>query len=385
MLVALFACTYALQPSAVQARADTVNISSLIEMLVALNIIPEDKADLAREYAAGQEEDEDGEDTSSDTETGNLCAYGQFKNALQLGSQGDEVTQLQEFLASDLSIYPEGQITGYFGPLTEKAVKRYQEKYGIDQVGIVGPQTRSMMQEQYHNCIALRKQEQEQKREQLNKSDDEEETDDNEDADEDTNEDSIEITLQVEDEDEATITWESSEPSKKGFRVVWSMDENPTYPTRDGDKSLLSYSKDGGGRTLYAFDGPGTYYVRVCENLGSSKCGAYSNEVEIELESEYTSYVDAIDLEVGNSNNEVEWETDGTAKKGFKVVWSMDENPTYPTRDSDELLSYDSSSRDDAILDAFDGAGTYYVRVCEYIGGTECGTYSNEVEIELED
>src|SRR3989344_6668378 len=57
------------------------------------------------------------------------------------GSSGDDVRKLQEFLAKDKNIYPDGLVTGYFGPLTEAAVKRWQEKHNIESVGIVGPKT----------------------------------------------------------------------------------------------------------------------------------------------------------------------------------------------------------------------------------------------------
>lgn len=62
---------------------------------------------------------------------------------LKQGSRGEEVEDLQEFLASDPEIYPEGLVTGYFGHLTEEAVKRFQEKHGIETVGEVGPKTRA--------------------------------------------------------------------------------------------------------------------------------------------------------------------------------------------------------------------------------------------------
>ena len=58
---------------------------------------------------------------------------------LSLGSTGEEVTLLQTLLAKDTSIYPDGLITGYFGGLTRQAVRRFQAKYGISQVGRVGP------------------------------------------------------------------------------------------------------------------------------------------------------------------------------------------------------------------------------------------------------
>lgn len=51
------------------------------------------------------------------------------------------VTNLQMFLATDPSIYPEGLVTGYYGALTKAAVIRFQEKYGLDPVGRVGPLT----------------------------------------------------------------------------------------------------------------------------------------------------------------------------------------------------------------------------------------------------
>lgn len=61
---------------------------------------------------------------------------------LFLGTQGDDVKSLQEWLAQYKDIYPEGIVSGYYGPLTEKAVKRFQQRHGIEQVGTVGPQTR---------------------------------------------------------------------------------------------------------------------------------------------------------------------------------------------------------------------------------------------------
>ena len=60
---------------------------------------------------------------------------------LQEGMRGEDVKALQQMLATDPEIYPEGLITGYFGPMTKRAVQRFQKKAGIDQAGRVGPQT----------------------------------------------------------------------------------------------------------------------------------------------------------------------------------------------------------------------------------------------------
>ncbi len=53
----------------------------------------------------------------------------QFKSDLVFGLESDEVKELQKCLAKDKEIYPEGEITGYFGQKTKEAVIRFQEKY----------------------------------------------------------------------------------------------------------------------------------------------------------------------------------------------------------------------------------------------------------------
>ncbi len=69
----------------------------------------------------------------------------EFKTTLREGMSGDEVRELQEFLASDPELYPEGIISGHFGALTAKAVKRFQKKHNLEQVGEVGPLTRARL------------------------------------------------------------------------------------------------------------------------------------------------------------------------------------------------------------------------------------------------
>jgi len=79
-----------------------------------------------------------------------------FPKNLPYGSVSPDVTRLQTLLATDKSIYPEGMVTGNFGPLTKKAVEKFQEKYGIvgpGEVGygVVGPMTREKLEEVFNN------------------------------------------------------------------------------------------------------------------------------------------------------------------------------------------------------------------------------------------
>lgn len=60
---------------------------------------------------------------------------------LDLTMTGSDVSALQIFLAKDPTLYPQGLVTGYFGPLTSGAVARFQTRNGLDAVGRVGPLT----------------------------------------------------------------------------------------------------------------------------------------------------------------------------------------------------------------------------------------------------
>ncbi len=76
--------------------------------------------------------------------------YNQFTISMEIGSKGEQITALQKFLAMDSSIYPEAIVSGYFGSLTELAVKRFQKKHGIASpgdtgYGYVGPKTRAKL------------------------------------------------------------------------------------------------------------------------------------------------------------------------------------------------------------------------------------------------
>ncbi len=61
----------------------------------------------------------------------------------EIGSVGDEVTQLQTQLTANGVYF--GPITGYFGPLTQAALKTFQAKYGISPTGVIDSPTMNQL------------------------------------------------------------------------------------------------------------------------------------------------------------------------------------------------------------------------------------------------
>lgn len=170
-----------------------------------------------------------------------------------------------------------------------------------------------------------------------------------------------------------------------GFKIVYSTSANPTYP----ENSYAAYISDSSTRkyTWSVKDGK-TYHIRVCRYVpDQGKCDFYSNDISVTAPTAQQSSVKSILLSANASTSKVSWSTDGNSASGFKVVWSQVSGPTYPTRSSDQYQYFSNSDANTSnVLDAFgcenpDGC-TYYVRVCEYLGG-KCGVYSNEVTIVL--
>jgi len=64
-------------------------------------------------------------------QTGSAFAMTSLSSQLDVGASSADVSNLQTLLATDASIYPEALVTGYFGSLTQAAVKRFQCREGI--------------------------------------------------------------------------------------------------------------------------------------------------------------------------------------------------------------------------------------------------------------
>ena len=73
----------------------------------------------------------------------------EIRTALREGMRSEEVRQVQELLASDPEIYPEGLVTGYYGPLTRQAIERFQERHRVPAVGMVDDDTRALINQYF--------------------------------------------------------------------------------------------------------------------------------------------------------------------------------------------------------------------------------------------
>jgi len=73
--------------------------------------------------------------------TGKIVPLGYCFGILNQRARGPQVEDLQNILKSDPTIYPEGLVTGYYGPMTKKAIQKLQKKFGLPQTGIVDEQT----------------------------------------------------------------------------------------------------------------------------------------------------------------------------------------------------------------------------------------------------
>jgi peptidoglycan hydrolase-like protein with peptidoglycan-binding domain len=64
--------------------------------------------------------------------------------SLAVGMSGSDVSAIQQKL-KNLGLYTQSEITGYFGPVTEEAVKAFQGANGIKPDGVVGKQTKDKL------------------------------------------------------------------------------------------------------------------------------------------------------------------------------------------------------------------------------------------------
>jgi hypothetical protein len=165
-----------------------------------------------------------------------------------------------------------------------------------------------------------------------------------------------------------------------GFKILRGEKANPTFPENTyvylNNPAVRSYVWD-------VKDGK-IWHFRVCKYAGD-KCEVYSNDIHVTAPSSgenSANNVSSINLSGQKSDGKVtlDWNPNGNSALGYKVVWSVNSSPTYPSRDGDSYHYYsDPGTRHDEIT-GLEGGKDYHFRICEYLGGA-CGVYSNEITI----
>jgi len=129
------------------ATAVSSELRQIVELFIALGIIPADKAEKARSVLAQQ------------APAVSTTVSGTFSRALGKGTTHADVKRLQQLLNSDADTRiatsgagSPGSESQFYGALTEKAVQKFQVKYGIAKAGepgygSVGPKTRAKLKE----------------------------------------------------------------------------------------------------------------------------------------------------------------------------------------------------------------------------------------------
>lgn len=65
---------------------------------------------------------------------------------LSVGATNSDIERIQKLLATDNEIYGDGTISGFFGPKTQDAIRRFQTRFKLAPVGVVGPGTKAILE-----------------------------------------------------------------------------------------------------------------------------------------------------------------------------------------------------------------------------------------------
>ena len=156
LLVGVFALP-AVSANAATTTDETTEDSTIEQLQQQVQSLVQQVSQLKEQLQEAKKETEEAVEKTQETKEETRSALEDLREEIQLnrslsrGKRGEDVEGLQKFLAQFPDIYPEGLTTGYFGSLTQRAVERFQEKTGIESVGIVGPKTRSRIRSIFEN------------------------------------------------------------------------------------------------------------------------------------------------------------------------------------------------------------------------------------------
>jgi hypothetical protein len=156
---------------------------------------------------------------------------------------------------------------------------------------------------------------------------------------------------------------------------------NPVYP----DNGYIFYSSD--INNLSYLDpnvSLGTNYYRICQ-IAQTKRYCSQKVVAITKTSSTNSQGAPSEIKLNGSVSDnainLSWaiSNDDLSLKSFKILWSKNQNPTYPLREFDNYHYLTSGAMNHKISNLANGK--YFVRVCLYNNG--CTAYSNELSFEI--
>ncbi|MBU4216271.1 Ig-like domain-containing protein [Candidatus Parcubacteria bacterium] len=87
-------------------------------------------------------------------------------------------------------------------------------------------------------------------------------------------------------------------------------------------------------------------------------------------------------INLSSVGKDLYWQTSSYFASGFYVLWSKTESPVYHSGAVGMTYFMDPLAKFYTI-NSYDGAGVYYVRVCEALPAGDCGLYSNELTLNL--
>lgn len=70
-----------------------------------------------------------------------------LKDGLVEGMEDEDIREIQELLATNPAIYPQGITSGYFGSLTRQALERFQAQHGLPVTGEIDDETKEYLEE----------------------------------------------------------------------------------------------------------------------------------------------------------------------------------------------------------------------------------------------
>ena len=132
-----FAFVFALNVAFVSPAHAETSSSSIATLSQTLKTLLAKVADLQKQIADARGEIKDAQDDVREA----------LRDGLKEGMTHEDIKKIQQLLATDKEVYPEGLATGYFGKLTKDALKRFQAKHQLTQSGVLDDETKELLEE----------------------------------------------------------------------------------------------------------------------------------------------------------------------------------------------------------------------------------------------